>query len=75
MPKLPPLQNGQLAHFLISADGQQLERFTAAGHHQMAVATFTVAGDGWRFVKGGFTWKGLARQRWQDLRLAGWIAI
>ena len=75
MPKLPPLQNGQQAHFLISPDGQQLERFATAGPHQMAVARFAVAGDSWRFVKGGFCWLGLARQRWQDRRQAPFVNI
>jgi hypothetical protein len=76
MPKLPALATAELQpHYLISPDQQQLLRFHKAGHHQAAVAVFTLEGNRWRMQQAGFCWLGLARQRWQDRRLQGWQRV
>jgi hypothetical protein len=60
------------SHQLISPNGQTMQRFSPAGHHQMLVQVFTLTPAGWEQLQGGWSWKGLARQRWADLRQQGW---
>lgn len=60
------------SHKLISPDGQLLNQFSVAGHHQMLVQMFRWTPAGWQQYKGGWMWKGIARQRWTELRQQGW---
>ena len=60
------------SHKLISPNGQSLQQFSPAGHHQMLVQVFTLTPEGWQQTRGGWSWKGPARQRWAELRRQGW---
>jgi hypothetical protein len=68
---LPTLDNC-VTHFLISADGQKLVRFSDAGGHQMLMTRFTIEAGQWEPQGGGFDWTGRVRQRYQALTAKGY---
>lgn len=68
---LPTLAN-RTSHFLISADGTELVRFSDAGNHQMLMTRFAVEAGQWEPQGGGFDWTGRVRQRYQALTAKGY---
>jgi hypothetical protein len=60
---------------LLSPDGQALQQFSPAGHHQMLIQVFAWTPTGWQQTNGGWCWKGPARQRWAELCQQGWAQV
>lgn len=71
---LPTLANST-SHFLISADGTQLVRFSDAGDHQMLMNRFALKAGEWAPQGGGFDWTGKMRQRYQALTAKGYRKV
>jgi hypothetical protein len=71
---IPALPTGT-GHFLISADGTELIRFSDAGDHQMLMNRFVIEADEWVIQSGGFNWIGIMRQRYQTFTAKGYRKI
>jgi len=71
---IPALPTGT-GHFLISADGTELIRFSDAGDHQMLMNRFAIEAGEWVIKSGGFNWVGIMRQRYQAFVAKGYRKI
>jgi len=71
---IPALPTGT-GHFLISADGTELIRFSDAGDHQMLMNRFAIEAGEWVIKSGGFNWIGIMRQRYQAFTAKGYRKI
>jgi len=71
---LPTFANAT-SHFLISADGTELLRFSDAGSHQMLMNRFAIEAGEWVIQSGGFDWTGKMRQRYQAFTAKGYRKI
>ena len=71
---IPALPTGT-GHFLISADGTELIRFSDAGDHQMLMNRFAIEAGEWVIKSGRFNWVVILRQRYQAFTAKGYRKI